>query len=172
MLVGPDNGLLAPAVAMAGGADRAVALTNADYQLPAPGPTFAGRDVFAPAAAHLCNGVDLAELGDVDRSGDAAARASCRCTRRRRRGSSARCCGSTASATPAQHRPRRDRRAAATGCGRVAATVRVASPRRGATRRCGTGELGLVVDSYGLLSICLDRGSAADELRVCGGRPR
>ena len=25
--------------------------------------TFAGRDVFAPAAAHLCNGVDLGELG-------------------------------------------------------------------------------------------------------------
>ena len=29
-----------------------------------PGPTFAGRDVFAPAAAHLCAGVDLAELGE------------------------------------------------------------------------------------------------------------
>src|SRR5207237_4504276 len=64
VLVGPDNGLLAPAVAMTGGAGRVVSLTNADYQLPAPGPTFAGRDVFAPAAAHLCAGVDLAELGD------------------------------------------------------------------------------------------------------------
>jgi S-adenosylmethionine hydrolase len=64
VLVGPDNGLLAPAVALAGGADRAVALTNHEYQLTAPGATFAGRDVFAPAAAHLCNGVDLAELGE------------------------------------------------------------------------------------------------------------
>lgn len=63
-LVGPDNGLLAPAVSMVGGADRAVSLTNPDYQLPAPGPTFAGRDVFAPAAAHLASGVDLYELGD------------------------------------------------------------------------------------------------------------
>lgn len=63
VLVGPDNGLLASAVAMCGGATRAVELTDADYHLPAPGPTFAGRDVFAPAAAHLCNGVDLAELG-------------------------------------------------------------------------------------------------------------
>ena len=61
--VGPDNGLLAPAVAMAGGAERAVELTNRDYQLEAPGSTFAGRDIFAPAAAHVCNGVDLAELG-------------------------------------------------------------------------------------------------------------
>ena len=33
------------------------------YQLAAPGPTFAGRDVFAPAAAHLCAGVPLADLG-------------------------------------------------------------------------------------------------------------
>ncbi len=63
ILIGPDNGLLAPAVAMCGGATRAVEITNPDYGLVAPGPTFAGRDVFAPAAAHLCLGVDLAELG-------------------------------------------------------------------------------------------------------------
>jgi S-adenosylmethionine hydrolase len=63
VLVGPDNGLLAPAVAVAGGAERVVELTNPVYQLEAPGSTFAGRDVFAPAAAHLCNGIDLAELG-------------------------------------------------------------------------------------------------------------
>ena len=62
--VGPDNGLLAPAVAMLGGARRAVALTNTDYQLSPPGPTFSGRDVFSPAAAHLAIGVSVAELGD------------------------------------------------------------------------------------------------------------
>lgn len=65
VLVGPDNGVLAPAVAMAGGAGRAVSLTNVEFQLEAPGATFDGRDVFAPAAAHLCNGVDLLELGDA-----------------------------------------------------------------------------------------------------------
>src|SRR5439155_14995424 len=64
VFVGPDNGLLAGAVAVTGGARRAVALTNPAYQLPAPGATFAGRDVFGPAAAHLCNGVDLADLGE------------------------------------------------------------------------------------------------------------
>ena len=64
VLIGPNNGLLAPAVAMAGGAGRAVVLSNEAYQLVAPGATFAGRDIFAPAAAHLCNGVDLYELGD------------------------------------------------------------------------------------------------------------
>lgn len=64
VLVGPDNGLLAPAVAMVGGATRAVELTNTDFHLPAAGATFAGRDIFAPVAAQLCQGVDLAELGE------------------------------------------------------------------------------------------------------------
>jgi len=62
-LVGPDNGLLAPAVAMLGGPRRVVAIENDEYRLPAPGPTFAGRDVMAPAAAHLATGLDLARLG-------------------------------------------------------------------------------------------------------------
>jgi S-adenosylmethionine hydrolase len=63
MMLGPDNGLLAPAVAMAGGAHSVVALDDPDYQLPAPGPTFAGRDILAPAAGHLASGVPLARLG-------------------------------------------------------------------------------------------------------------
>ena len=65
LLLGPDNGLLAPAVAMAGGARTVVSLDDADYHLPAPGPTFAGRDVLAPAAGHLATGVELTELGTV-----------------------------------------------------------------------------------------------------------
>jgi S-adenosylmethionine hydrolase len=70
ILLGPDNGLLAPAVAILGGAQRVVALTSTEHQLPAPGPTFAGRDILAPAAAHLAAGVDLSELGEeVDPAG-------------------------------------------------------------------------------------------------------
>ncbi len=67
VFIGPDNGLLAPAVAMAGGAERAFEITNPEYRLVAPGATFDGRDVFGPAAAHLCNGVPLEQLGpEVD----------------------------------------------------------------------------------------------------------
>ena len=65
IFVGPDNGLLAAAIALAGGAEEAVVLNNPEYQLKAPGSTFAGRDIFAPAAAHLCNGVPLSELGEA-----------------------------------------------------------------------------------------------------------
>ena len=51
-------------VGLVGGATRAVELRNPDYQLPAAGgATFDGRDVFAPAAAHLCLGVPMTELG-------------------------------------------------------------------------------------------------------------
>jgi S-adenosylmethionine hydrolase len=64
VLLGPDNGLLAPAVAMLGGAQQVVSLTNEDYHLAAPGATFAGRDVLSPVAAHLANGVPLAALGE------------------------------------------------------------------------------------------------------------
>lgn len=63
LLVGPDNGLLAWAADALGGAERAHALTNPAYRLSPTSRTFHGRDVFAPAAAHLANGVELAELG-------------------------------------------------------------------------------------------------------------
>ena len=66
VLVGPDNGVLAPAVALVGGASRAVKLANPDFRLDSGaqvGHTFDGRDVFAPAAAHLCCGVPLNTLG-------------------------------------------------------------------------------------------------------------
>ena len=70
VLVGPDNGLLAPAVSLVGGADRVVELRNELYRLPGDACTFDGRDVFGPAAAHLAAGVPLEELGPpLDPSG-------------------------------------------------------------------------------------------------------
>ncbi len=63
VFVGPDNGLLAPAVAMLGESSCAVELNNPEFHLPSLSPTFAGRDIFAPVAAHLCRGVPLDELG-------------------------------------------------------------------------------------------------------------
>jgi S-adenosylmethionine hydrolase len=168
VLVGPDNGLLAPAVAIAGGARRAVSLTNSDYHLPAPGPTFAGRDIFGPAAAHLCAGVELDELGEpvdpsslvpgilplsraedggiegevlwVDRFGNAQL-----------------------NVDPQEVEDM--------GSPLV---LRFGESRRTAVRATsfsdlGPGQVGLVVDSYGLLAVALDRRSAAEELRLAPG---
>ncbi|MEN3314838.1 MAG: hypothetical protein V7605_1072 [Acidimicrobiaceae bacterium] len=168
VLIGPDNGLLAPAVALAGGARRAVALTNTDWHLAAPGPTFAGRDVFGPAAAHLCAGVELDELGDpvdpftlvpgiiplsreenggvegevlwVDRFGNAQLNVG-------------------PDEIEAMGSP---------------IVVRMGERTRSAARvtsfaELATGQVGLVVDSYGLLAVALDRRSAAEDLSLAAG---
>ncbi|MGH9188717.1 MAG: SAM hydrolase/SAM-dependent halogenase family protein [Acidimicrobiales bacterium] len=168
VLIGPDNGLLAPAVAMAGGARRAVALTNRDYQLDAPGPTFAGRDIFGPAAAHLCAGVDLADLGEevdplslipgvvplprqedervagevlwVDRFGNAQLNV-----------------GPEELASMGDHLTLRCHEQT-----RSAALV-------GSYSDLKAGQIGLMVDAYGLMAVVQQRRSAAEELGLVAG---
>ena len=176
VVVGPDNGLLAPAVAMAGGADRAVELTNPEYHLDAAGATFAGRDVFGPAAAHLCNGVDLYELGTpidpslllpgtiplpreegdeiiaevlwVDRFGNA------------------------------QLNVGPDDVPAAWGSLLEVVVPNPIDPTDAAARTASRatsfaelagGAIGLVLDSYGMLAVAMDQRSAADELGIGPG---
>jgi S-adenosyl-L-methionine hydrolase (adenosine-forming) len=68
VFVGPDNGLLLPAVDRLGGCTTAVALTERAYWRLAnrdPSPTFHGRDVFGPVAGHLASDVPLERLGQV-----------------------------------------------------------------------------------------------------------
>jgi S-adenosylmethionine hydrolase len=60
--VGPDNGLLLPAAERAGIAEVREIL-NPQYALESVSRTFHGRDIFAPAAAHLARGTALEELG-------------------------------------------------------------------------------------------------------------
>jgi S-adenosylmethionine hydrolase len=165
-LVGPDNGLLAPAVAMSGGATAAVELTNPDYQLPAPGPTFAGRDIFGPAAAHLCAGVPLDALGPaidplallpglmpitreedggllvaevlwVDHYGN---------------------CQLNVDPDEVAHLGTRIQL-------RWGDDVRTAE-RAPTYQGIAPGQVGLVLDSYGMLSVCLGKRSAASELAM------
>jgi S-adenosylmethionine hydrolase len=63
LFVGPDNGLLVPAADRLGGIAEVHELANADYALDIVSRTFHGRDLFAPAAAHLAAGVPLDALG-------------------------------------------------------------------------------------------------------------
>ena len=60
--IGPDNGLLSSAVNQAG-LGRVVELKTPRYRLAEVSATFHGRDIFAPAAAHLWCGVRMAALG-------------------------------------------------------------------------------------------------------------
>jgi hypothetical protein len=63
VLVGPDNGLLVPALEQLGGLDAAVELSEPGYWGPKQSRTFHGRDVFAPVLGHLAAGVPLERLG-------------------------------------------------------------------------------------------------------------
>ncbi|HEY7605114.1 MAG TPA: SAM-dependent chlorinase/fluorinase [Gaiellaceae bacterium] len=63
LVVGPDNGLLAPAAAALGGAARAVEITSPEVVLTPISPSFHARDVLAPAAARLAAGAALETLG-------------------------------------------------------------------------------------------------------------
>jgi len=64
VFIGPDNGLLSWAVRAAGGAVRALSLTNRALWLEKVTATFHGRDIFMPVAAHLAAGTDLAAAGE------------------------------------------------------------------------------------------------------------
>lgn len=68
--VGPDNGLLIPAAHERGGIKRAFSIEDQRFLLTPISRTFHGRDVFAPAAAQIANGVDPAELGPAIDAGD------------------------------------------------------------------------------------------------------
>jgi S-adenosylmethionine hydrolase len=170
VLVGPDNGLLAPAVAMVGGARRAVSLTATEYHLDAPGPTFAGRDVFGPVAAHLCAGVPLDDLGEavdpatlvpgvipLSRTEDGGLEAEVLWVDR---------------FGNAQLNVDPDDLAALGS----PVVVRFGTRERSAVSVATfadlkAGEVGLLTDSYGLVAVALNRRSAAGELGLGAGDP-
>lgn len=179
VLLGPDNGLLAPAVAMAGGAERAFELANTSLHLDAPGTTFAGRDVFAPVAAHLCNGLDLSEVGpEIDPALVMPAVVPIASDERHATyGEGVRCevtwvdrfgnCQLNVGRDETEHLGEVIK-VVLPGGGSRDDTVRVA---RVTDHYAGIddGALGVVVDSYGMLSLCIDRASAADVLGAAAG---
>jgi S-adenosyl-L-methionine hydrolase (adenosine-forming) len=65
VLVGPDNGLLAPAIDVLGGALAAADITTSPFRLEPVSATFHGRDIFAPVAARLALGATLEDAGEA-----------------------------------------------------------------------------------------------------------
>jgi len=63
LLVGPDNGVLSLAWAVLGGTEDAFEISSPGIVLHPMSNTFHGRDVFAPAAAHLAMGTPLETIG-------------------------------------------------------------------------------------------------------------
>ncbi|XXF81301.1 SAM-dependent chlorinase/fluorinase [Myxococcaceae bacterium GXIMD 01537] len=63
IFVGPDNGLIVPALERLGGLAEAIELSEPLFWGPRRSRTFHGRDIFAPVVGHLASGVPLAHLG-------------------------------------------------------------------------------------------------------------
>ena len=63
IFVGPDNGLLLPAAERFGGVVEAVEVSGSPHRLRPVSATFHGRDLFAPVAAALAGGAELADAG-------------------------------------------------------------------------------------------------------------
>jgi S-adenosyl-L-methionine hydrolase (adenosine-forming) len=64
ILIGPDNGLLSLAWERCGGVEMAVDVTRSPHRLEPVSATFHGRDIFAPVAAQLARGAELADAGE------------------------------------------------------------------------------------------------------------
>jgi S-adenosylmethionine hydrolase len=64
LLVGPDNGLLSLAAQRTGGIVEAVDIARSEFRLEPVSATFHGRDIFAPVAARLADGIPLAQAGE------------------------------------------------------------------------------------------------------------
>jgi S-adenosylmethionine hydrolase len=64
LLIGPDNGLLWPAAQAGGGPVQAVDIGGSRFALEPVSATFHGRDIFAPVAARLAGGEELAQAGE------------------------------------------------------------------------------------------------------------
>jgi S-adenosyl-L-methionine hydrolase (adenosine-forming) len=168
--VGPDNGLLPWAVDALGGARGAVALPPASAD--ATGATFDGRDVFAPAAARLWQGVSLADLGDELDPDTLVRLPSPRTT-----------VGAGTLETEVQWVDRFGNVQLAAGPDDAAAAalgveLEVVMPVTGVSRgvvwvaafaALGPGALGLLVDANGRLALVCDRQSAATVLDVHAG---
>lgn len=171
LLVGPDNGLLVPSAVRLGGVEAAWEITNLELGPPDCSSTFHGRDVFAPAAAHLFGGVAPAKFGpEVDPGSlvrlqeaavaDLGTHLSGEVLHVDR-------FGNLQTNLQSVHLERLnaapgDRLQVLIGIKALDATVRRSYSYGGA------GELQLVVDSHGCVAICVNEGSAA---LLTGARP-
>ena len=173
VLVGPDNGLLLPAALRLGAPTEAVELDPPGGPgHSAGGATFAGRDLFAPAAARAATGVPLRQLGrPIDPATLAGEPLPAPIVTGAGDGVEAEVLwvdhfgNVQLNVTPAD-----------TGPGPLEVQVQsdsAAGPFTAAVApsyaAIPEGRPGLVVDSYGLLALCLDRDSAASRLGLRPG---
>ena len=173
VLIGPDNGLLASAAAMAGGAERVFELSNTDLHIDAPGTTFAGRDIFAPVAAHLCNGGAIEDVGpEIDSATVMPGLVPIPTVEKHDSyGEGLRC-----EVTWVDGYGNCQLNVGPDEIAQFGNTVRLVMGDDVRSARIAShfaeidgGAIGAVVDSYGMVALAVDRGSAAETLRLSAG---
>jgi len=173
VLIGPDNGLLASAAAMAGGAERVFELSNTDLHIDAPGTTFAGRDIFAPVAAHLCNGGAIEDVGpEIDSATVMPGLVPIPTVEKHDvYGEGLRC-----EVTWVDGYGNCQLNVGPDEIAQFGTTVRLVIGDDVRSARIAShfaeidgGAIGAVVDSYGMVALAVDRGSAAETLRLSAG---
>jgi S-adenosylmethionine hydrolase len=167
LLVGPDNGVLSLAWEALGGAEEAVEITSGDVVLQPVSRTFHGRDVFAPAAAHLAAGMPLSDLGPqleveqlhvLELPGPMLASGAI----------GARVTGVDGFGNVQLNVRPHDLDAA--GIGPVLSVRRRTVPRVGVFSDVPQGTLAAIIDSQGHLALVVNQGSAADTLGLTVGK--
>jgi len=167
VLVGPDNGLLSLAWESLGGAEASVEITAEHVMLLPVSRTFHGRDVFAPAGAHLATGMPLDELGPaisvhelriLELPGPMVAAGAI----------GARVTGIDGFGNVELNVVAGDMEAAGLG---VVLTVRGRqAPRVGIFADVPQGALAAIIDSQGQLALVVNHGSAAEMLGLAVGK--
>ena len=168
LLVGPDNGLLSLAWEELGGVESAVEIQSAEVVLAPVSRTFHGRDVFAPAAAHLAIGMRLEDLGPavdpsslvrLDVPGPMVAQGAV----------GARVTATDGYGNVQLNATERDLEDAAVEVGNVLVVNGRRLPRAGTFAELPEREPGLIVDSDGYLAIVVNQGNAAQMLGLAAG---
>jgi S-adenosyl-L-methionine hydrolase (adenosine-forming) len=168
LLVGPDNGLLSLAWEELGGVESAVEIQNPRVVLAPVSRTFHGRDIFAPAAAHLAAGMPLEDLGPavdpatlvrLDVPGPMVAEGAV----------GARVTATDGYGNVQLNATERDLDDAGVAVGRVLVVNGRRVPRAGTFAELPEREPGLIVDSDGYLAIVVNHGNAAQMLGLAAG---
>jgi S-adenosyl-L-methionine hydrolase (adenosine-forming) len=174
LLVGPDNGVLSLGWEEEGGVASAVEVTSPDVILEPSSRTFHGRDIFAPAAAHLAAGMALSDLGPtvdpaslveltLPRAGVEPGQVDAEVLGIDRFGNA------QLSARPAD--------LVVAGLGEPEELQLSSGEWSTQVRRVATfgavseGQFGLIVDSSGWLTLVINRGSAAEAFALAAGDP-
>jgi len=168
MIVGPDNGLLLPALERLGGVSSCHAVETGRFELDAASPTFQARDIMAPVVADLIGGAPLESVGPEIAAGELAPYPAEPPVRSSARVNGSVVCidtfGTVRTNIPWSWFQEKGGEAIRISCGWL-----FSIPVGRTFADVSSGEMVVLEDSWGYVSIAVNRGSASDILGFKAG---